>query len=156
MKKFLSVILLTLLIICNVGVAQAMRNETKDITKKNLDITDSFYKPMLSGNLNWTKTEYDNCLKAHTELYSYLDKYKPQRNESGYVIDFLSENDREVVYHAATIIALRIHALYDYILALEAHKSGDFNGQNTMIDACNRDLEYANDCRQSFTNLYGY
>ena len=156
MKKILASVLLVTLIVCNFGMAQAMRNETKDITKRTLDITDAFYKPMLSGNLERTKNEYTLCMNAHAALYSYLDKYKTQRNESGYITDFLNENDREVVYHAATIIALRIHALYDYILALEAHKGGDLAGQNTMLDACTRDLEYANDCRQSFMNLYGY
>ena len=155
MKKILMTVMIIAMCVTG-GVAQAMRIETMDLTKRQFEITEGFYKPMLSGNLDWAQREYNSCLTAHAALYDYLNLYKPQTDKNGYVIEFLSGNDREVIYHAANIIVLRRNALYDYILALEAYKRNDTTGQNAMIEACTRDLQLANEYRQNFINLYGY
>lgn len=155
MKKFLLSMLVMLMCVSG-GVAQAMQPQTTDITKRMLDLTERFVEPIRGRNLEMSKASYSECKAAYHALYSYLEAYKPQKDESGHVVEFLSEDDREVVRFAAGVIALRMYALNDYILALEASKNGDSAGYNAMAEACSRDLQYAVDYRQGFMNTYGY
>ena len=121
-----------------------------------LDLTGNFANPIYSRNLEMSKSAYAECRAAYDALYSYLEAYKPKKDESGHIIEFLHDDDRTVVYYAASIIVLRMYALNAYILAKEALNGGDKTRYKEMVDVCSRYLTSEVDYRQKFKNRYGY
>ena len=155
MKKIFAVALLVAVCFsCN--VAQAMRPETVDIVKRYLDATEGFDKPICGGDVDSAVTFLASCATAYNALYEFLNAHPQEKNDKGYIIEFIESDDREVIHYAATVIIMRINTLNDYIIAMKAHEEKRYEYHKKMIELCSADWGQAVQMRQVFRDRYGF
>ena len=147
MVKHINIVLFVILFLFIAApTCNAIGKNVVALATKALEVTDSFDKPIIGGNVKRAEKLYNEYKNIYEELQKFLQN--PPKNTWNSELDCIS--------YASSIVNIRRFVLFDYIIASEAYQNGQSEQGEEMIATMYKEWNEANSMRQDFYDTYGF